>query len=99
MEAAPPVVYELDSTGLGRVSYRVEWPKSASQRSFANYFSSAAGPILATAGYSNNIVRFQDWLTNREWTDTLHARWMKPIAWPENDQSGRARRSIRCNSG
>lgn len=88
VEAAPPVIYELDSTGLGRASYRVEWPKSAWQRSFANHFSSASGSILATAGYASNVVRFKDWSTDREWTDTLRARWMKPIEWPENEQYG-----------
>lgn len=88
VEEAPPVLYELDAAGLGPSFYRVEWPTSAWQRSFSNHFSSAVGSLHATGSYANNVIRFRDWSTNREWSDTLRARWLKPVEWPENEQYG-----------
>lgn len=88
VQPSTPVLHEVDSSGLGRSSFSVVWPESPWQRSFANYFSSGSGSILATAGYATNVVRFSDWSTNREWADTLRAAWLKPITWPKDEQFG-----------
>jgi hypothetical protein len=88
VEAAPTVLHEVDSTGIVRSSFPVEWPQSPWQRSFANFSSGAAGSTLATVGFATNVVRFIDVATGREWADTLRARWLKPIEWPKDDKFG-----------
>lgn len=88
VESAPRILHEADSTGILHSFYPVEWPPTPWQRSFANYVSSAVGSMVATGEYGTNLVRFRDWATNREWTDTLAAGWMKPIAWPPDDRFG-----------
>jgi hypothetical protein len=88
LDAAPPILHEMDSTRIARSFTPVEWPLSAWQRSFTNFFSSAAGSTVALGTFATNVVRFRDWSTNREWSDTLRASWLKPIDWPKNEQFG-----------
>lgn len=88
VEAAPRILHEADSTGILHSFYPIEWPPTPWQRSFSNFYSSAVGSTVATCEYGTSLVRFRDWATNREWTDTLNASWLKPIAWPEDDRFG-----------
>lgn len=88
VDAAPRILHEADSTGILQSFYPIEWPPTPWQRSFANYVSSAVGSTVATGEYGTTLVRFRDWATNREWTDTLVASWLKPIAWPLDDRFG-----------
>ncbi len=88
VEEAPNVLHEVDSTGIVRSFFPVAWPPTPWQRSFANFFSSAVGSTVATGDYGKATVQFRDWSTNREWADTLSASWLKPIAWPKDDQFG-----------
>ena len=88
VDSAPPVLHELGPSGIVRSFYPVAWPQSSWRRSFTNFIASGAGSVLATGGYATAEVRFRDWSTGREWTDTLRAPWLNPIEWPVNEQFG-----------
>jgi hypothetical protein len=88
VDSAPPLLHELGDSALVRSFLPSAWPASSWRRRFDNYFSARLGSIIATAGYASHEVRLRDWETGEEWSRTLSAPWLRPIAWPARDGYG-----------